>query len=146
MDVLWKMYPPQLPVIKGDQMTKTLKQLCNEKGEVYWRERCEIAEGELAAMKVTCEDYRIQACQPDNCRVAERAKAQVEDYHKRNVDICQVTREALEYRSEQQAIKDMQFAAMKAELEAFVRLLDPDGNVVSAMVRLRELLLKPEAT
>jgi len=61
-------------------------------------DKAEKLERELAAMKATAEDYRIQACRPDECRA-------------------------------------------KTELAAFVRLLDPvDGNVVSAMVRLRELL------
>ena len=63
-----------------------------------WIARCEKLERELAAMTATCEDYRQQACRPDECRA-------------------------------------------KVELAAFVRLLDPvDGNVVSAMVRLRDLL------
>jgi hypothetical protein len=59
-------------------------------------------EAELAAMKATCDDYRMQACRPDECRA-------------------------------------------KTELAAFVRLLDPvDGNVVAAMVRLRDLLAENE--
>jgi hypothetical protein len=29
---------------------------------------------ELAALKATCEDYRIQACRPDDCRIMDRLR------------------------------------------------------------------------
>jgi hypothetical protein len=153
---------------------------------------------ELAAITATAEDYRIQACKPDECKVkAERdsmseklayvhsmglrfgmmeSSDRPEPYlaHEWTVDsdhermfrewshsigwedrVAKLEKERDQWKAKFiQANKDYgcelrdpygtiweHAAQVEKERDAFVNLLDPvDGNVVSAMVRLRDLL------
>jgi predicted phage gp36 major capsid-like protein len=91
--------------------------------------RADKFERELAAIKATCDDYRIQACSMAAERDAWKAK-----FIKANKDY------GCELRDPYGTIWE-HAEELRKERDAFVNLLDPvDGNVVSAMVRLRDLL------
>jgi hypothetical protein len=71
---------------------------------------------ELAAMKATCEDYRIQACKPDECRVKAERDAEKELRLKWEIDASRLLTE-----TENQRTRIVDLTARAEAAEKLVR-------------------------